>query len=307
MTNGAPNRSVYRFYIMKNSRFNTLLRDPLLHFLLIGAVLFVIYDLQNEDFVENNRIVISEAEIDRLIMLWGKKRQRLPSQGELQGLIEQQIREEVMYREAIAMGLDQNDRIVRRRLAQKVEFISADIAALAEPTETELTDYLAAHRDKFEQPARIDFLQVYIDLNKHGDNIQDYANDLLKELRQPGSGLDIEMIGDSLMLDQQHKQLTKHGVSRLFGKEFANNLFALPIGSWHGPIYSGYGPHLVQINNKTEARLPELETVRDKVQVEWLAQQRRIMDEAFYQGLRQRYEIVINNHSEKNTVANTKQ
>jgi len=307
MTNGAHSRSVCRFYIMKNSRFNTLLRDPLLHFLLIGAMLFVIYDLQNEDFVENNRIVISEAEIDRLIMLWEKKRQRLPSQDELQGLIEQQIREEVMYREAIAMGLDQNDRIVRRRLAQKVEFISADLAALAEPTGTELADYLATHSDKFEQPARIDFVQIYIDLNKHGDNIQDYVNKLLNKLRQTGSELDIETIGDSLMLDQQHKQITEHDVSRLFGKEFANNLFSLSVGSWLGPISSGYGLHLVQINNKTEALLPELETVRDKVQVEWLAQQRRIMDEAFYNALRQRYEIVINNHSEKNTVASTKQ
>ena len=284
-----------------------LLREPLLHFLLIGGLLFAAYNLQNEGLVENNRIVISEAEIDRLITLWEKKRQRLPTQGELQGLIEQQVREEVMYREAVAMGLDQNDSVVRRRLAQKVEFISADLAALVEPTETELTDYLAAHSNTFELPARIDFVQVYIDLNKHGDNVQDYANNLLNELRQTDSESDIETIGDPLMLAQQYEQQTKHDISRLFGKDFAINLFTLPIGSWQGPVSSGYGPHLVRIDNKTEARLPELETVRDKVRDEWHAQQRRIMDEAFYKALRQRYEIVIKTPPKKDSVASTKQ
>lgn len=288
------------------SILNTLLREPLLHFLLIGGALFAAYDLQNEDLVENNRIVISEAEIDRLITVWEKKTQRLPTQSELQGLIEQQIREEVMVREAIAMGLDQNDSVVRRRLAQKVEFISADLATLTEPDETELTDYLATHSDKFELPARIDFVQIYVDLNKHEDNAQDYANSLLNKLRQADSDLDITTIGDSLMLNQQYEQLTEHGTSRLFGKDFATNLFTLPVGSWHEPVFSGYGMHLVRIDNKTEARLPELETVRNKVRDEWLAQQRRIMDEAFYKALRQRYEIVIKNSPEKDNVASTK-
>jgi len=288
---------------MKNSRLHTLLREPLLHFLLIGGILFFAYNLQNENLVENNRIVISEAEIDRLITLWEKKTQRLPTQSELQGLIEQQIREEVMYREAIAMGLDQNDSVVRRRLAQKVEFISADLAALAEPGETELADYLATHGDRFELPARVDFVQVYIDLNKHEDNAQGYAKSLLSKLKQAGSGLDIKAVGDSLMLDQQYEQLTEHGTSRLFGKDFASKLFTLPVGSWQGPVLSGYGLHLVRIDNKTEARLPELETVRDKVKDEWLAQQRRIMDKAFYNALRQRYEIVIKNSAEKDNLA----
>ena len=291
----------------KQARLKMLLREPLLHFLLIGGALFAVYNLQNEGLVENNRIVISEAKIDRLITLWEKKTQRLPTQDELQGLIEQQVREEVMYREAIAMGLDQNDSIVRRRLAQKVEFISADLAALVEPNETELTDYLAAHSNKFELPARINFVQVYIDLNKHGDNAQGYTNSLLDELRQANSDPDIETLGDPLMLDQQYEQQTEHDISRLFGKDFAKNLFTLPVGNWHGPVTSGYGPHLVRIDNKTEARLPELETVRDKVRDEWHAQQRRIMDEAFYKALRQRYEIVIKNPPKKDNVASTKQ
>jgi peptidyl-prolyl cis-trans isomerase C len=288
------------------SILHKFLREPLLHFLLIGAALFLAYNLQNEDLVENNRIVISEAEVDRLITLWERKRQRLPTQNELQKLIDQQVREEVMYREALAMGLDQNDGVVRRRLAQKVEFISADLAALAEPTETELTNYLTTHSNKFELPGRIDFTQVYINSDKHGPNTQNYADSLLIDLAQATSDVDLETLGDSIMLDQRYEQVTEHDVTRLFGKDFANKIFTLPIGSWQGPISSGYGPHLVRIDSKTESRQPKLDTVREKVHTEWLAQQRREMDKVFYESLRQRYEIVIKKSLEKNTLANTK-
>jgi peptidyl-prolyl cis-trans isomerase C len=288
------------------SRLQKFLREPLLHFLLIGVALFLAYNLQNEGLVENNRIIISEAEIDRLITLWERKRQRLPTQNELQNLIDQQVREEVMYREALAMGLDQNDGVVRRRLAQKVEFISADLAALVEPTETELTNYLATHGNKFEIPARINFAQVYINSDKHGPNTQNYADSLLIDLTQASSDIGLETLGDSIMLDQHYEQVTEHDVTRLFGKDFANKIFTLPVGSWQGPISSGYGPHLVRIDNKTESRQPKLDTVREKVRTEWLAQQRRDMDKIFYESLRQRYEVVIKEPLEKNTLANTK-
>jgi len=278
---------------------NKWLREPLIHFLLIGGLLFLAYGLQNEDLIENDRIVISNAEIDRLISLWQKRRQRLPTQDELQRLIEQQIREEVMYREALAMGLDQNDSIVRRRLAQKVEFISADLATLAEPTETELANYLETNSKKFEQPANIDFVQVYISHDKHGDNAQVYANNLLNELRQVDSTLDFRTLGDSLMLGQRHEQLTEYGVSRLFGKGFASELFTLPADIWQGPIASGFGLHLIRIDKKSESQLPELATVREQVRTEWMAQQRRDMDKMFYQGLRQHYEVVIENTAAK--------
>jgi len=239
--------------------------------------------------------------------VWGKKRQRLPTQEELQGMIEQQVREEVMYREALAMGLDKNDSVVRRRLAQKVEFISADLAALEKPTETELTDYLIAHSKQFELPARIDFVQVYINPDKHAENIQNYAKRLLNELTQSASNSDLTTFGDSLMLEQQHQQVSEHDVSRLLGKDFANQLFTLPVGGWQGPVISGYGYHLVRVDNKIAAQLPELQAIREKVQSEWFAKQRRTMDEAFYKGLRQRYEIVIENPSEKDTAVNTEQ
>ena len=280
------------------------LREPLLHFLLIGALLFLVYGLRNEGLVDqDNRIEISEADINRLITVWEKKRQRLPTQVELRGMIEQQIREEVMYREALVMGLEHNDPIVRRRLAQKVEFISADLVAQVEPTEAELSEYLAAHSEKFELPGRINFVQIYLNTDKRGAGVQEHAQQLLEQLNHTDSKVDVTTAGDPIMFGQQHEQVTMREVSRLFGNDFASKLFALPVGNWQGPILSGYGFHLVRIDNKTTARQPALDAVREKVRNEWFAQQRRTMDEAFYQSLRQRYEIVIRDGNVKDTVA----
>lgn len=278
---------------MKNPKLTTLLREPLLHFLLIGAALFLFYNLQNEGRIDNNRIVISEAQINHLVTLWNKKRQRPPTQIELEGMIKQQVREEIMVREALAMGLDKNDSIIRRRLAQKIEFITSDLAALAEPGETELSNYLSTHSEQFSLPARIDFVQVFINPEKRGVDTDEYASNLLSELTQADSNRDITTLGDSLMLEQKLEQVTEHDVSRLFGKDFASELFILPVGSWQGTIQSGYGLHLVRVSNKTENQLPELNAVREKVLAEWQAQQRQDMDKVFYESLHQRYEIVI--------------
>jgi parvulin-like peptidyl-prolyl isomerase len=239
--------------------FKKWLREPLLHFLLIGAALFILYGLQNDQPVnDDNRIIISEANIDRLLTLWEKKWQRLPSQSELDGMIEAQIREEVLYRESLAMGLDQNDSIVRRRLAQKVEFIFSDLASQVEPSDSELAQYLAAHADKFEVPARISFQQIYLNSDKRGAHVQSDAKNLLDKLTQPDSSVDIVAAGDPFMFGQQHENLTVHGVSRLFGKDFANKLFSLQAGSWQGPVQSGYGLHLVQISNMTAPVQPSV-------------------------------------------------
>lgn len=270
------------------------LREPLIHFLLIGGLLFVIYGLQNDGISDQSkRIVFTQADINRLAVLWEKQRQRPPSQVELEGLIEQQIREQVLYREALAMGLDKNDSIVRRRLAQKVEFISSDLAAQVEPSDADLADYLAKHPDKFEIPARISFVQVYLSTDKRGAGVEEDAKQLQVILEKAGQDADITKFGDAFMFGQVHEQVTEFDVERLFGKEFAEKLFTLPVGNWQEPVISSYGLHLLRIENKTAAIQPELASVLDKVRNEWMNQQRKIVDKAFYQGLRQRYEIVI--------------
>lgn len=270
-----------------------LLREPLLHFLLIGVVLFLVYTLLNDNRIDDGRVVISEAKINHLISLWKKKRLRPPTQAELDSMIQQQVREEIMVREALAMGLDKDDSVIRRRLAQKVEFISSDLATAIEPTETDLADYLRDNREQFEQPAQIDFIQVFVDPAKHGMNTEIYIKNLQDKLTQTDPGTDVSTIGDPIMLDQGYAQITEHGLSRLFGDAFAKAVFELPVGSWQGPVTSGYGYHLVHISERSEARLPELDAVREKVRSEWFTAQRDSFDEAFYEGLRQRYEVII--------------
>jgi len=283
------------------------LREPLLHFLLIGALLFVVFGLKNDGISDQSkRIVFTQDDIHRLSLLWEKQRQRPPTQTELKGLIEQKIREQVMYREALAMGLDKDDSIVRRRLAQKIEFISSDLAAQIEPSESELAEYLASHSEQFEIPGRISFLQIYLSADKRGERVKDDATRLLTRLEKTATDTDISMLGDPFMLGQIYKQLTEAEVSRQFGKNFASKLFSLPAGRWQGPVRSAYSLHLLYIENKTASSLPELVTVRDNVRNEWIDQQRQTIDKAFYNSLRQRYEIIVEDDSLKDLTVSVK-
>lgn len=284
----------------KQSGLNMLLREPLLHFLLIGAFLFLLYGIQNETIVDSNRITISEADIDRLAKIWQKKMLRPPSQTELDGLIEQQIREEVFYREALKMGLDKNDTIVRRRLAQKVEFISSDLATQVEPTDEELADFLSAQPGKFLTPARISFTQIYFNTERRGNQIESNALNVLKDLDLK---TDVSAMGDPFMIGQQHQQITEIETSRLFGGEFAEEIMSLPAGNWQGPVFSVYGLHLVKINSKQPASQPALNTIREKVKNEWFTQQRHTINKNFYQSLRQGYEIIIDKPAPENKVS----
>lgn len=272
-----------------------LIREPLLHFMLIGAALFLIYYLQNDTGAgdDSNQIVITEAQVDRLITMWEKQRQRLPTPDELNGLIEGQIREEVLYREALDMGLDQNDAGVRRRLARKMEFLFADISDQVEPSETQLKDYLDANTGKFEVPGRIDFIQIYFNTDKRGSKANEDAKLLLTSLEEERSNQVPGMEGDRFMFGYEHERLSPAEVTSMFGKDFTEVLYELPPGSWQGPVVSSYGLHLVYIREKTPSFVPELDDVRTKVRSEWLSEQRREMDDLFYQQLRQQYEIVV--------------
>ena len=270
------------------------LKEPLFHFLLIGAGLFMFYGWQSDDNeTRPDQIVFTEAKVDQLINLWERKWQRLPTQRELQGLIEQQIREEVLYREALAIGLDKNDQVVRRRMSQKMEFISNDLASLAEPDDEQLQTYLATHVEKFSIPRRISYSQIYLNVSQRGEQIYAEAEKLLEELSESAVDIDISMLGDSFMGGYSFNDETDYGVSRLFGEVFTQQIFELPVGRWAGPVESGYGLHLVRVDSRTDSRLPSLEQVRDKVRVEWVAEQQRKTNDMLYSELRKRYEITI--------------
>ena len=211
----------------------------------------------------------------------------------MEELIRDYVREEVFAREAVALGLDKEDTIIRRRLRQKLEFVSEDVAAHAEPTDEQLRAYLKAHPEAFRGDRRFTFSQVYLDPQRRGANLASDAAQILAQLRRSGSKADIEALGDSLMLEQEFKSLPASEAVKQFGENFAAKLGEIQAGQWQGPIESGFGVHLVFMNKRTDGALPALEQVRAEVRREWSNARRMEANEKFYQILRQRYVVTI--------------
>ena len=269
------------------------LREPLLHFVLLGALIFAGYALVSRD--DGNRldeIVVTQAQLAMLATTFAGTWQRPPTVDEMDGLIRDYLREEVAAREAVALGLDKDDTVIRRRLRQKLEFISEDMTSRAEPTEHELQDYLAAHEDVFRTERRFTFTQVYLDPERRGDRLPRDADALLARL-QADPGLDALTLGDSLLLGSRFDALPASEVAREFGEDFAARLATLAIGSWQGPVASGYGVHLVRIVRRDDGEVPSLAQSREAVKREWSNAQRTAASEAFYRGLLARYSVKI--------------
>ncbi|HSR90641.1 MAG TPA: peptidylprolyl isomerase [Gemmatimonadales bacterium] len=269
-----------------------ILREPLLHFLLLGAVIFGAYRfLSNERATQPGNIVVTQGRIEALVAAYTRTWQRPPTASEREGLIGDYIREEVYVREAIALGLDQDDMVIRRRLRQKLEFVSEDLSPLAEATDGQLHAYLAAHQDAFSVEPRFTFRQVFLDPRRRGDQLSHDAAHLLARLRQAST--DPDTVGDASMLDHSFGALPASLVAAQFGDQFAAALGKLPIGQWHGPVASAYGAHLVLVDDRTEGRVPDLEEVRDVVRRDWANAQRTEVSEKYYQTLLRRYAVTV--------------
>lgn len=269
----------------------SLLRQPLFQFLVLGVVLFGLYAIfgQKQE-AESKDIVITNQQIALLATMWEKQWRRPPTPQEMQGLVESFIREEVLYREALAMGLDRDDTVVRRRLAQKIEFLAQDLATQGEPGDAELRTFFAENSERFEIPATVTFTHVYLNLDERSEAVFDDADRILGALR---AGADPNQQGDRFMLQSRYVGLDRQGVARNFGSQFAESIFALTSDDWEGPVQSGYGLHLVRIEGREEAYLPPFEEVRLRVRDEFISNRRREVDELFYQRLREGYTITI--------------
>jgi len=273
---------------------NKLLHEPLLHFLVLGLLVFAGFKLiSRSDVGEPGKIVVSQAQVESLVSGFTRTWQRPPTPLELEGLIREYIREEVSTREALALGLDKDDSVIRRRLRQKLEFISDSVASQAEPTDEELQRYLLSHADNFRGERRFTFSQVYFDPEKHGENLTSDVDQLLAQLRLSGSKPDLSTLGDRLMLEQNFEAVPVGEVSKQLGEKFAAKLLELPVGEWSGPIESGYGLHLVLITERSSDSMPDLENVRELVKRDWVNAQRFEANEKFYQSLLKRYSVTI--------------
>jgi hypothetical protein len=271
-----------------------LLREPLLHFMLLGFGLFLLHGwMGGLAGGAGKSIVITQGRIEQLVAAYARMNQRAPVASELEALIDDAIREEIFYREARALGLDQDDTIVRRRLRQKLEFVSEDVVPVPEPTDVQLKGYLQAHPEKFRSEARYSLSQVYLNPQRHGERLAGDMQALLAELQRTGAVADASKLGDAFLLEHRFQDVTASELVRLFGAGFETALRALPINEWQGPVPSGYGVHLVFIDKRDDSRAAALEHVRDEVRREWIHDQRQQANERFYADLRKRYEVTV--------------
>lgn len=266
-----------------------LWREPLLHFLFIGAALFAIYNLNNQQTSEApNRIVVSSGQMQQLSANFKRTWMRSPTKDEMNALVENHVRDEVFYREALAMGLDQNDPLVKRRMRMKLEFILEDLSS-QDVTDKELEMYLQKHPDKFRTEVQLSFQQVFLNSSKR----KNLAGDARKLLASLNGGAKPETLGDSTLLPSDYSMASQSEIARSFGERFAEEVVKLKTGNWIGPIYSEYGAHLLKVSAREEAHLPALADIRALVEREYQVQQRDKQKALAYQKLREGYDVTI--------------
>jgi len=283
-----------------------LLREPLVHFMFIGAVIYLLYGVFAEPVPEadDKTIVVTVGEVEWMKTAWQKRWNRLPTAAEFDGLIQQYIKETVLYREALTMGLNKHDQVIRRRLAQKLEFLAKDLVALTPPTEAELQTYFDEHQDRYQEPVLYTFTQVFIDPDKRGDTTLDDAEAIKASLIAKGDAVeDPGALGDNFMLQNYYPEKDRVEIQKQFGSGFTESLVELSPGQWHGPVLSGYGVHLVYISSINEPPPPVFAAVRERVVQDWTTDRGEELNAQFYASLRDRYTVVIEEADEKDTVA----
>ncbi len=267
-----------------------VMREPLLHFLVAGAGLFLLFDVVSEpDTTGDEQIVVTSGHIEHLVTLFVKTWQRSPTDAELRGLIDSYILEEVLYREAVAIGLDQDDTIIRRRLKQKMEFLVDDFSA-ATPSTEDLQQFLDDDPERFRAEARISFEHVYL-----ADPLAGEVDSMLAAL-QSGEPLDAGIASLSGLLPQRFDDASEATVAAQFGEGFKDALFALDSGQWTGPVQSPFGMHLIRIDQIVDARVPLLDEIRDVVKREWLVDRRDVAQQAVFDSLYDKYTITIEDY-----------
>jgi hypothetical protein len=275
-------------------RVRAWLREPLFQFTVIGGALFLGWPLIADKVAPPpNKIVISARQMQRAMDYFYQTHLRLPDPDELQPLIEEEIQTEVEFREGIALGLDRDDEIIRRRIKQKLEFMTEDVIDQAKPSDAELQKYLNDHQDEFGAGPRLVFSQIYLDPSRHGDKIDTDAGRLLARLNSGDGRLDYGVDSDTLPVPNDFEATSLHEVTAMFGTEFAATLAQQPVGHWVGPIRSGYGLHLVLVREVKPGKPPELAEVRDQVLREFQSDRRTEANLEAYQKMRAKYAISV--------------
>jgi len=271
-------------------RIRTLLGEPMLHFLLLGIVLFAIYQWKAPVDSGGRRIVITQGVVDDLVAQHVAARGREPSSTELSRLIESYVRDEILYREGVKLGLERDDIVVKRRVRQKIEMIAEEDASTGAPTDADLSAYLTANQARFVQPAILTFEQVFIGASTSGLGAVQAVAVTGAALR---TGADPEELGKPTLLPHWMTRTPADLVARDFGASFAATLEKVPVGEWVGPIDSSFGAHYVRVAERTPAVAPQLTAVRDQVVREWENERRLLARNDAYWKMRGEYQVSI--------------
>jgi hypothetical protein len=273
------------------------LREPLLHFLLIGLALFAVNELvhRRDAGVEpSRRIALTMGDVGQLVQLFQSQWKREPTPEELGRLVETKVQQEVLYREALAMGLDKDDEIVKRRMAQKMQFLAEDVAAAREPTPDELERWFDQHRATFALPPRLSFRHVYFSPDKRGAGAHDDAAKALGALAgQPEDSPLAASLADPFMFQEYYRDRAPEYLGKEFGPQFALAVAKLTPGSWQGPIESGFGWHLVFVDAVIPGRVPAFEEIEPDVKAAWLGEQKAEAWRKAYDTMRAKYTVLL--------------
>lgn len=267
------------------------LREPLVQFLLAGALIFIVFALRGgSPDPGERRIAVDEARVQRIVTLWMQTWRRPPTPAELDGLIGEYVQEEVYYREALRLGLDRDDPVIRRRLRSKMEFLAADQLESVTPGDDVLKAWMQAHPALYVQDPKISFQQVYVGSATDRDAAEAGAAKLLERL---AAGADPGGLGQRLSVPSDLSKASRSEIDRQFGDAFAESLLRAPIGRWSGPVTSGFGLHLVKVSAVQAGPAPDLDQVRQAVENDWRAATRAEREAKAYQDLLKGYDVVI--------------
>ena len=265
----------------------------MLQFLVLGAILFGLYGLVGKRNAEApEKIVVSASRIANLGDGFTRTWRRAPSEQELQGLIEDYIRDEVFYREGRAAGLDRDDVVIRRRVRQKMEFLADDMSA-PEPSDEQLAAYLTSNPERFQIEDQITFRQVFLSSARRANTMANDSKQVASVLAGADGAGDVTALGDPFMMGEEFRGVSPGKVASIFGESIARQIFAMEKGAWRGPVASGFGQHFIFISERVPGALPPLDAVRTAVRREWANEKRLESERKLYASLRQRYEIVV--------------
>lgn len=273
-----------------------ILKEPFLHFMLIGAAMFLLYGLAGEKNSSKDEIVITDFDVNNIISTWEMQWKRPPSEKELQNLIGSNIKQEVFYQVALEMNLDHNDEIIKRRLAQKMQFLSNDIAAMVEPTDEILKEYFQEHSTKYLTQPSYSFYQITFSPDKRKDNYND-AKDILEKYTNATFDK-MKQFGDQLPFSFYYENAYSNDLGLQLGSEFPKELKKAAFNQWTGPISSGFGYHLVYITQIKKPTIPSFNSVKKSVLRDFEYDNQQKIDEAIYQELKSKFDIKFDINSE---------